>query len=123
MKRFFWLFAALFACVVASFGADATGAWTGQMPTRDGETREVNFKLKQSGAALTGTMSAFDNDVAIQDGKIDGDKLNFTVTLEFNGNSFKILFTGVLKGDEIAMTREREDGDNKQSFTVKRASS
>jgi len=111
----------LLAAVIA-LGADVTGTWSGQMPTRDGEMRDVTFKLKQAGTALTGAMSAFDNDVPIADGKIDGDKLSFSVTLDFGGNSFKLLFTGTVKGNEIQMTRQREGTDLKQNFTVKRGS-
>ena len=106
----------------SAFGADATGTWTGQMPTRDGDTRDVTFKLKQDGAALTGTMSAFENDVAIAEGKADGNNIAFKVTLEFNGNSFKIVFEGVVKGDQIEMTREREGSGMKEKFTVKKSS-
>jgi len=111
----------LLAAAIA-LGADVTGTWSGQMPTRDGEMRDVTFKLKQAGTALTGAMSAFDNDVPIADGKIDGDKLSFSVTLDFGGNSFKLLFTGTVKGNEIQMTRQREGTDLKQNFTVKRGS-
>ena len=92
------------------------------MPTRDGETRDVTFKLKQDGAALTGTMSAFENDVAIADGKVSGDAVSFNVTLEFNGNSFKIVFGGEVKDNQIEMTREREGSGMKEKFTVKKAS-
>jgi hypothetical protein len=105
---------------VSALAADLTGTWSGQMPTRDGGTRDVTFKLKQSGAALTGTMSAFDNDIEIKDGKVDGDKLSFMVTLEFNGNEVKLLFAGTVKGNELEMTREREGSGSKQSFTLKR---
>ena len=105
---------------VSALAADLTGTWSGQMPTRDGGTRDVSFKFKQNGAALTGTMSAFDNDIEIKDGKVDGDKIGFTVTLDFNGNEVKLLFAGTAKGNELEMTREREGSGNKQSFTLKR---
>ena len=109
-----------FALGVYAAGID--GKWSGQMPTRDGDTRDVTFTLKSDGGSLTGSMSAFDNEIPIKDGKIEGDKISFTVTLEFNGNSFKILFNGTVSGDSIAMIREREGSGNKQNFTVKRAS-
>ena len=121
MTRLFTLLATLTVLAVTILAADASGTWTGQMPTRDGDTRDVTFKIKQDGAGLTGTMSAFDNDIPIQEGKADGDKVSFNVTLDFNGNSFKIMFNGTVKGDQIEMTREREGSGNKQNFTVKRS--
>jgi autotransporter translocation and assembly factor TamB len=110
-----------FLLASAALAADASGTWSGPMPTRDGDSRDVTFKLKQDGGALTGTMSAFDNDIAIKDGKVAVDAISFTVTLEFNGDSFKIAFTGTLKDNELKMTREREGSGNKQTFTLKRA--
>ena len=115
-------FSSLLILAASAFAADASGTWSGQMPTRDGDTRDVTFKLKQDGAALTGTMSAFDNDVAIAEGKADGDNVSFKVTIDFNGNTFKIMFDGVVNGDRIEMTREREGSGMKQKFTVKRGS-
>ncbi len=93
-------------------GADVTGTWTGQMPTRNGETRDVTFKLKQAGNTVTGAMSAFDNDIEIKDGKIDGEKISFTVTLEI-GDGIKLLFNGTVKDNEIQMTRQREGSEEK----------
>ena len=122
MKHLIAILGAALLFAVSMLGADASGTWSGKMPTRDGDTRDVTFKLKQEAGALTGAMSAFDNDVAIKDGKAEGDSLSFTVTLDFNGNSFKIVFTGTIKGDQIDMTREREGSGNKQTFTVKRGS-
>ncbi len=122
MKKLLYLSALALICAIAALAADVSGTWSGQMPTRDGGTRDVTFKLKQAGGALTGTMSAFDNDIAIKDGKVDGNNLSFSVTLDFNGNEVKLLFTGAAEGSELKMTREREGSGNKQNFTLKKAS-
>jgi hypothetical protein len=122
MKKLLYLSALALICSVVALAADVSGTWSGQMPTRDGGTRDVTFKLKQDGGALTGTMSAFDNDIAIKDGKVDGNNLSFSVTLEFNGNEVKLLFTGTSEGSELKMTREREGSGNKQNFTLKKSS-
>jgi|MudIll2142460700_1097286.scaffolds.fasta_scaffold91787_2 hypothetical protein len=116
------LFAIALLLAYSLYGADLSGTWSGQMPTRDGGTRDVAFKFKQSGSALSGTMSAFDNDIPIKDGKVQGDALSFSVTLELGGNDVKLLFTGKVKGDQLDMTREREGTATKQNFTLKRGS-
>jgi hypothetical protein len=122
MKKLLSLISIGLICAIAALAADVSGTWSGQMPTRDGGTRDVTFKLKQDGGALTGSMSAFDNDVAIKDGKVDGNSLSFSVTLDFNGNEVKLLFTGTADGNELKMTREREGSGNKQNFTLKKTS-
>ena len=48
--------------------------------------------------------------------------LNFKVPLEFNGNSFVLIFKGTISGDQIKFTRGREGADQTQEFTAKRAS-
>ena len=109
---------ALFTLLAAA--ADVTGKWVAQVPGRDNQTREVVYKFKAEGASLTGSMSGPQGaDVAISDGKIDGDNIAFSVKLEFNGNSIVRNYTGVVSGDEIKMKSQTQRGA--QEFVAKRA--
>jgi len=113
----------LLLAAVAAFAADVSGKWVAQVPGRNGQTREVTMNLKADGATLTGTVSGRGGDNPISDGKIDGDNISFTQTLEFNGNSVKLIYKGKISGDEIKFTREREGGEGQPAeFTAKRGS-
>lgn len=110
---------AVLAVVVQA--ADVTGKWTGQVPTRDGGTRESTFNFKQDGEKLTGTMTGPQGDIELKDGAVKGDDVSFNVALSFGGNDVKLIYTGKVAGDEIKLTRTREGADQKQEFTIKRA--
>jgi len=108
---------------LTALAADITGKWTAEVPGRGGQTRETTFTFKVDGNALTGTVSGFRGEMPISDGKIEGDQISFTQTLEFNGNSIKLVYKGTVSGDEIKFTRTREGGEGRtQEFTAKRAS-
>jgi len=93
------------------------------VPGRGGQTREATFTFKVDGNTLTGSVSSPRGDADISDGKIDGNQISFTQTLEFNGNTVKLLYKGIVSGDEIKFTRARDGGDQPpQEFTAKRAS-
>jgi opacity protein-like surface antigen len=110
--------AAAFAMLAAA--ADVTGKWTAQVPGRDNQTREVVFHFKAEGAKLTGTMSGPQGaDIAISDGKVDGDSIAFSVKLEFNGNSMVRNYSGTVSGDEMKMKSQTQRGA--QEFVAKRA--
>jgi hypothetical protein len=106
---------------ITASAADVSGKWTGQMPTRNGDTREVTFNLKADGDKLTGTMGGPQGDIEIKDGKVSGDNISFKTNLEFNGNSFVLIFKGTVAGDQIKFTRAREGADQTQEFTAKKA--
>jgi hypothetical protein len=110
---------AILAVVVQA--ADVTGKWTGQVPTRDGGTREATFNFKQAGEKLTGTMTGPQGDIELKDGVVKGDDVSFNVALSFGGNDVKLIYKGKVAGDEIKFTRTREGADQTQEFTVKRA--
>lgn len=114
----------LFALIaITALAADVTGKWTAQVPGRGGQTREATFTLKADGNTLTGTISGPRGDSDISDGKIDGDQISFTQTLEFNGNTIKFLYKGTISADTIKFTRTRDGGDGPpQEFTAKRVS-
>jgi hypothetical protein len=115
----------LFALLTVAWAADVDGKWTAQVPGRQGNTQEVTFTFKAEGDKLTGTMSGRQGDTAISDGKITGNDLSFNVVREFNGNSVKLAYKGVLAGDEIKFTRTMEGGPGggggATEFTAKRA--
>jgi hypothetical protein len=123
---------------LTALAADVTGKWTAQMPARGGgqgrggqggggqgrggPARETVFNFKADGGTLSGTVAGFRGETAISDGKIDGDTISFTQTMEFNGNSIKLLYKGTISGDSIAFTRTRDGGDQPPvEFTAKRA--
>ncbi|MFN0087495.1 MAG: hypothetical protein ACKVX9_19045 [Blastocatellia bacterium] len=114
----------LFTLLTVAWAADVDGKWTAQVPGRQGNTQEVTFTFKAEGDKLTGTMSGRQGDTAISDGKISGSDLSFNVVREFNGNSIKLVYKGVLAGDEIKFTRTMEGGPGggaATEFTAKRA--
>lgn len=120
LKKVFTIASLSVVCALIAVAADVTGKWVAQVPGRDNQTREVTYKLKADGAALTGSMSGPQGaDVAISDGKIEGDNISFSVKLEFNGNSMVRSYTGVVAGDEIKMKSQTQRGA--QEFVAKRA--
>lgn len=122
MRNWIVLCAALFLVMSAKpvFAAtDATGTWTTDMSTPDGNSFTLTFVLKQDGTKLTGTVQGPQGDpLAIDNGKVDGDKLSFTVS--FNGTT--ITHDGTITGDVIKMTT-KSDNDQMPSMdlTLKRS--
>ena len=108
----------LLTLLTTAWAADVDGKWTAQVPGRQGNTQEVTFNFKAEGDKLTGTMSGRQGDTAISDGKITGNDLSFNVVREFNGNSIKLVFKGVLAGDEIKFTRTMEGGPGGGAATI-----
>src|SRR5262245_17947537 len=101
------------ACSVAlllavAVAADISGKWTGDMPGRGGDMAPPTFTFKADGDKLGGSMTGPQGDIPLQEGKIAGNQISFSTTLDFGGNSIKILYKGTVNGDQIKMTRERE---------------
>jgi len=124
MRMNHWFLIAAMAVLLAmtASAADVAGKWVGEMPTRNGQTRETTFDLKAAGDKLTGTMSGPQGDIAIQDGKISGNDISFKVSFDAGGNTIVIMFNGVVSADQIKFTRKREGADQSQQFTAKKAS-
>src|SRR5438105_1772087 len=92
----------LFASVVGA--ADISGKWAGDVPGRGGNTTPSTFTFKADGDKLTGSMTGPQGDVPLQEGKVSGDQIAFSTTLDFGGNTVKIIYKGTVSGDEIKMT-------------------
>jgi hypothetical protein len=78
------------------------GTWTWTYKLRDGTEGEAKLKLKQEGEKLTGTYIAREGaETAIEDGKIAGDELSFTVNRMVGDQKMKFEYKGKLAGDTI----------------------
>lgn len=107
---------------IMSFAADVTGKWVASVPGRDGQTRDIAYNLKADGDKLTGTTTGFQGrEIELSDGKIDGDNISFKTKIEFNGNTMVMVYKGVVSGDEIKFTQQREGAEQSRQFTAKRA--
>ena len=107
-------------CAVLALGAvaqvqaaDASGTWTWSTPGRDGgEPRKSTLTLKVEGEKVTGKLSAPGRqgavtDVEIKEGKLKGDEISFTTSVERGGTTFTTKYTGKISGDTIKGTVER----------------
>ncbi len=104
MKKWVLILIALFALTASA--ADIAGTWKSSMETPNG-TFESTYVFKVDGAKLTGTISMGEmGEVAISEGKVEGDSLSFLVVREFNGNQFKMTYKGKVAGKEMKLTME-----------------
>ncbi len=104
---------------VSALAADFNGKWTGDVTTPRG-TQTLTFEFKVDGAALTGTVTTPRGANDISNGKVDGDNISFDQVLNFNGNEFKITYTGKADGDTIKFTRQMGEMGSTE-FVAKRA--
>ena len=92
----------LLGCLSAFAQKGIDGAWKGSRETQNG-TFEVNYTFKVEGNVLTGTWKTQFGETQIQNGKVDGKKISYTISF----NDRTINFTGELvSDDEIKLNNE-----------------
>ena len=115
------LVSVLILLATAVWAADVSGTWKGDLSTPDGSTFSLVYTLKQDGGKLTGTVLGPEGTpVDLANGKVDGDKLSFSVHIDMNGG-MTFVSEGTVKGDEITLITREEGAD--QAFppvTLKR---
>ena len=104
MKRFAMVITLLLVAGFA-FGADVDGKWTTELAGPDGTPMKLGYTFKADGATLTGTTTGPDGkEMAIKDGKIDGNKISFAVAIDMGGQEMKLEYKGVVSPNEIKLT-------------------
>ena len=120
MTRILVLVVGFMLLAAPAFAADVDGKWTGSIETPMG-TVPVGFTFKADGATLTGTSLAPDGgEIAIKDGKVDGNKISFVEKGNYQGMPVQFSYTGELAGDEIHFKRELM-GFPAEEFVAKRS--
>lgn len=102
--RYFSFIAGVLLLAGFAFGADVDGKWTGTIAGMDGNDMTIEFTFKAEGNSLTGVHIVNGQETPIKDGKIDGNNISFSVTLDLGGQEMKIDHKGVVSADQIKMT-------------------
>ncbi len=107
--RSVFIFTVLAAAIsLSAFASDINGQWKATFNTQIGE-QHYTYTLKADGEKLTGTAKNDNGATEITNGTIKGDDVAFTETIDFQGNSIVITYTGKISGDEIKLTRKVGD--------------
>ena len=100
------LFVLMLLFAAPAMAADVDGKWSGSLATPNGDVT-IAFEFKADGTALTGSTTGPDGaPTAIKNGKIDGNKISFIVTVDFGGMMFDISYTGLVSPAEIKLTAD-----------------
>jgi hypothetical protein len=124
--KFCVLALSLFLVAGFAFGADIDGKWAGQYNSGQGDPMQMDFTFKAEGTTLTGTAPGGPGaTIPLKDGKIDGNKVSFTVETSMNDMALKFNYKGVLTGDSLELNFEMAgmpaaQGGAPQKFTLKR---
>ncbi len=112
----------LLACVMVlvtsslALAADITGKWVGSVETPNGPM-ELTYELKSEGETVTGTVASAMGSLPIADGKLVGDVLTYTVSLEGGTITHEAKVNAA--GDEIAIKATGDWGVTE--YVVKKA--
>ena len=106
----------------AAWAADVTGTWKGEVSSPDGNSFSLTYTFKQDAAKLTGTVLSPHGDVLpLDNGKVDGDKISFSVKVDMNGSATTFSSEGTINGDEIVLKTKADSGDmDFPPMTIKR---
>lgn len=96
-------------CAIAASAAwaqDLTGRWTA---TAVGNNVAVTLDLKVTGNVVTGAiLNPQSGPAEIKEGKLEGNNISFHVVRTANNTTNKILWKGMIHGEEIHFTRSVE---------------
>jgi hypothetical protein len=121
------IFAILVHCPV--FGAELAGIWMGETAGRNGEKEDIAFQFKMTKGTLAGVLFSDESDLPIEDLKVDGDTVSFSVTNVnyYSGSRITLVYSGTLTDKEMHLTRQRKGGpaagdrqNGKQEIVLKR---
>ena len=125
MRGLVWMagLVAMMAAMPVANATDVSGTWKGAFDY-EGTPVALTMHLTVAGGAVTGTVEGLPTTPAeIHDGKVDGNTVTFWVNTDYQGQTYKLLYTGKISpaGDEIAFQLETEDKSWSSQLTAERA--
>lgn len=116
MRRVLLALVMTIGMAATAFAADVNGKWVGNVETPNGPI-ELTYEFKADGEALTGTVASAMGSLPLEKGKIAGDVLSYSVTIEGAGTITHEAKVNAA-GDEITVKATGEWGTSE--YTVKK---
>jgi hypothetical protein len=79
---------------------DPSGAWSLVVQSPQGDIT-AHLTIAKDGDAITGTLGTPMGNVAIKSGRVTGNQIRLTATVDMNGESIDAVITGTIEGDSI----------------------
>jgi imidazolonepropionase-like amidohydrolase len=79
---------------------DPSGAWSLVIQSPQGEI-SAQLTLSRDGEQITGTLGTPMGNVAIRSGRVTGNQIRLTATVEMGGQSMEAIISGTIEGDSI----------------------
>lgn len=103
---------------------DLNGAWKGSFAYQ-GVTFPLTLRMVSSGNSVTGSLEGLAPDAnvkptEIHDGKVAGGTLSFWANVDYQGETYKLVYTGKITAGKIDFTFGTDDGSWSGQFTVKK---
>jgi hypothetical protein len=101
--------------------ADVNGNWKGTFDL-NGTPTDLTFHLKSAGNAVTGTIERSGAPPSeVHEGKLDGDTVSFWITVDYQGESYTIVYKGKITPGQIDFDFGTADQSWSASVTAKKA--
>ena len=112
--------------VASAWAADIAGKWTAHVAGAQGQgDSDITIVFKVADDKVTGTInnSLTPGDVEIQDAKVTGDEISFSLKRNIGGTDMTVQWKGKISGDEIKFSRTTQGGAGGPAteITAKRA--
>lgn len=112
---------AVLSIVPLLHATDVSGTWKGSFDFQ-GNSMPLVFNLKEDGNTLSGTIEGLPTSPAeIHDGKVDGDAVSFWVNTDYQGQPYKLVYTGKIAADRIDFNFGTDDGSWGTTIDVTKA--
>lgn len=101
----------------------------GEIAGRSGEKEDIALQFKMAKGSLAGVMFGDESDLPIEDLKVEGYAVSFSVTTVnyYSGSRLTLVYNGTLTDKEMHLTRQRKGGpaagdrqNGKQQIVLKR---
>lgn len=125
MKTFTRLmgFAAILCLMPLLHAAPVTGTWKGSFDFQ-GNSMPLTLNFKAADTMVTGDVEGLPTSPAeIHDGKIEGQSITFWVNTDYEGTTYKLVFTGKVSSDSIDFEFGTDDGSWSTTLTAKQEGS
>jgi len=97
---------------------DVTGTWKGAFDFQ-GTSMPLTFHLSSAGATVTGTVEGLPtNPAEIHEGKVVGQTLTFWVETDYQGQTYRLIYTGKIADAQIVFSFGTDDGSWSTTLTA-----